>query len=577
MRKHIGTNIVTMIIILYAIVSVNIMSTMNLLKKVSAQFEQITDVYMTLQKDTGDLSVLKEQCTLYQNLLSVNMDDPDTAKGVAGALAETVASMDEKEEEMLSLCAQVGGDGLTSAFEDYKEALDSYEELGSTISSTFLAGDTKSYEEAAAQTYAVVQLVDPVEQVFEEGIATAIEQINTKVHNNISQLTLMGVSSGILTAIVAATIIVIVLKTVASPARKASNHLGQIIDKIDQNEGDLTERIPIKTKDEVGQLVRGVNRFIDQLQGIMQKLKSESEHMNDSVNEITDGIRNSNESAGNVSATMEELSASMEEVAATLSQITHAIQDILVSAKDMNSQTEEGTTYVREIKGHALETKTNASASKESTSKMIANIREMLEKAIENSKSVEKINELTGEILNISSQTNLLALNASIEAARAGEAGKGFAVVADEIRVLADNSRDTANNIQDISQVVTDAVGDLSANADEMLQFIDHTVLADYDNFVEVTSQFHDEADGINGILEKLYDSVKELEQTMATIADGIEGINTAVDESAQGITNAAQSTSQLVEVLSDIQNEADTNKQISDTLKDEVERFRQI
>lgn len=577
MRKHIGTKIVTMIIILYAIVSVNIMSTMNLLMKVSAQFEQITDVYMTLQKDTGDLSVLKEQCTLYQNLLSVNMDDPDTAKGVAGALAETVASMDEKEEEMLSLCAQVGGDGLTSAFEDYKEALDSYEELGSTISSTFLAGDTKSYEEAAAQTYAVVQLVDPVEQVFEEGIATAIEQINTKVHNNISQLTLMGVSSGILTAIVAATIIVIVLKTVASPARKASNHLGQIIDKIDQNEGDLTERIPIKTKDEVGQLVRGVNRFIDQLQGIMQKLKSESEHMNDSVNEITDGIRNSNESAGNVSATMEELSASMEEVAATLSQITHGIQDILVSAKDMNSQTEEGTTYVREIKGHALETKTNASASKESTSKMIANIREMLEKAIENSKSVEKINELTGEILNISSQTNLLALNASIEAARAGEAGKGFAVVADEIRVLADNSRDTANNIQDISQVVTDAVGDLSANADEMLQFIDHTVLADYDNFVEVTSQFHDEADGINGILEKLYDSVKELEQTMATIADGIEGINTAVDESAQGITNAAQSTSQLVEVLSDIQNEADTNKQISDTLKDEVERFRQI
>ena len=138
--------------------------------------------------------------------------------------------------------------------------------------------------------------------------------------------------------------------------------------------------------------------------------------------------------------------------------VHHADDDGALGADDVRlAEVQRGKEHVEQARvlqdGHprvgADSLAKSADENKRTTDEMVGNIVGTLKKAIEDSKSVERVNELTGEILNISSQTNLLALNASIEAARAGEAGKGFAVVADEIRQLADSSRDTANNIQD--------------------------------------------------------------------------------------------------------------------------------
>lgn len=230
-----------------------------------------------------------------------------------------------------------------------------------------------------------------------------------------------------------------------------------------------------------------------------------------------------------------------------------------------------------QLNGRAEDVKSATVKSKDSTNKMISDIRGILEKAIENSRSVENINALTEKILSISSQTNLLALNASIEAARAGEAGKGFAVVADEIRELADNSRETANSIQEISSMVTQAVAQLSGNADEMLRFIDTTVIADYDNFVNIAQQYHDDANNMDGILQEFYASASDLADTMSGINESIYDINSAVDESAQGVSMAAGSTSQLVKELVSIKADIDSNTEISDKLQNEVKRFKNI
>jgi len=274
---------------------------------------------------------------------------------------------------------------------------------------------------------------------------------------------------------------------------------------------------------------------------------------------------------------MEELSASMEEVAATLDEITTGAQEILSASKEMSDEAETGKEFVAGVKGTAVSMRSDAQTSKENTTAMIQEIRAMLEVAIANSRSVEKINELTDEILSISSQTNLLALNASIEAARAGEAGKGFAVVADEIRVLAENSKNTANNIQSISGLVTNAVEELATDANKMIEFIDSAVLADYDKFVDMANSYHNDADHMDEILQNFYGNASKLAETMAQMTEGIDGINIAVDESAQGVTMAAQSTAQLVDALVSIKSESDTNKDISEELQGEVKKFKNI
>ena len=184
---------------------------------------------------------------------------------------------------------------------------------------------------------------------------------------------------------------------------------------------------------------------------------------------------------------------------------------------------------------------------------------------------------MTGDILDITGQTNLLALNASIEAARAGEAGKGFAVVADEIRILADSSKHAANNIQNISAMVTTAVERLAQNAEDMLHFIDEDVMKDYDGFVEVANYYQEDAERVNEILTEFAGSTSEVEAIMEQMNSGISNISSTVDESAKGVANAAENAGSLVEAMVHIQQETENNQSISRELRGEVERFKKV
>jgi len=216
----------------------------------------------------------------------------------------------------------------------------------------------------------------------------------------------------------------------------------------------------------------------------------------------------------------------------------------------------------------------NAVENKQDTSNIVNGIIDKLQQAIEDSKSVDRVNDLTDEILSISNQTNLLSLNASIEAARAGEAGRGFAVVADEISQLANSSRVAANNIQTINNMVVKAVNELIESANSIVKYINTNILPDYENFVKAGKQYNDDAVHVNEIVSRFNDMSVNLNQLISNITDSINGITVSVNESTKGVSNAAMNTSDLVKDIDEIADAMKDNKQVAGSLTDEADRF---
>ena len=576
MRKSIGTRVYVMIaILLIAITAYSILSYFGLdeSKKIIANFSK---TYTQLQIENEIVTKNVAELRMYGNIIVLSPDASkatEAAKEVQGLVDEINASM----QAMNDMVVTIDDEEMLELLGHYYDKTESLENTILNISTLYLSGDTTG---AAAINNRMATMAANLETDQEAFTTLLNEKIVSEAKygvESIGYLQIITVIISVVIMVIELLIVLMVRNSVVRPAREATKRLKTIIDDIERGEGNLTERIPVRSIDEIGQLASGINGFIEQLQGIMIKLRSGSEGMNMQVASINDSILTSEGSASDVSATMEQMSASMEEISATLDNITTGSNNMLDFAREMRGMAEDGTGFVGDIKIKAEAVRKDAVDSKNSTVAMIENNKKAMEIAIENSRSVEKINDLTNEILNISSQTNLLSLNASIEAARAGEAGRGFAVVADEIRALADNSKNTANNIQQISVMVTEAVEALAGNANEMLSFIDTTILADYDKLVDVSTQYHDDADSIDSMMADFKDKSENLANTISDINEGILGINSAVEESSHGVTMVADNTSQLVEMLGNIKADAESNRVISDELSSEVSQFKHI
>lgn len=368
---------------------------------------------------------------------------------------------------------------------------------------------------------------------------------------------------------------ILILTIIVSRITKGLMQVNAKIYDLVHNEGDLTQKLDVRSGDELELIAGNVNELLAYIRKIMIGISSGSMRLMSTSRKMVDHLSSADESITDVSATMQEMSAAMEETTSSLNQITEAIDEIYSSVERIAGNADAGKVSSQEMESRASGANDAAAEGEKKanieTEKMAASLNEKIAK----SKSVEQIEVLTSNIIEITEQTNLLALNASIEAARAGEAGRGFAVVADEIGKLAGNSADAAAKIRQVSAEVIQAVDELAEGSQQMIEFVRNSTEEGFGGLVATSENYATDANAMRAMMEQFAQTAEELRSTMDGIRESISAVNIAVEESAKGIAGVSESSVQLTGNVNDIQSEASDNNGIAEDLATEVGKFK--
>lgn len=368
---------------------------------------------------------------------------------------------------------------------------------------------------------------------------------------------------------------ILILTIIVSRITKELMQVNAKIYDLVHNEGDLTQKLDVRSGDELELIAGNVNELLAYIRKIMIGISSGSMRLMSSSRKMVDHLSSADESITDVSATMQEMSAAMEETTSSLNQITEAIDEIYSSVERIAGNADAGKVSSQEMESRASGANDAAAEGEKKANIETEKMADSLNEKIAKSKSVEQIEILTSNIIEITEQTNLLALNASIEAARAGEAGRGFAVVADEIGKLAGNSADAAAKIRQVSAEVIQAVDELAEGSQQMIEFVRNSTEEGFGGLVATSENYATDANAMRAMMEQFAQTAEELRSTMDGIRESISAVNIAVEESAKGIAGVSESSVQLTGNVNDIQSEASDNNGIAEDLAKEVGKFK--
>ncbi len=363
----------------------------------------------------------------------------------------------------------------------------------------------------------------------------------------------------------------LVINTMLHGLKKVEEKLFELVN----SEGDLTQKLEVKSGDEVELVAENINALLSYIRNIMVSISDNSMKLDSSSGLIVDKLSKTEMSVSDVSAFLEEMSASMEQTNFSLNQITDSLAQVYDYIEKISEQAGCGSASSEEIRKNAEELYQNASKERAVAKERADAMSVEVSAKIEKSKEVEQINVLTSDILGITAQTNLLALNASIEAARAGEAGRGFAVVADEISKLATDSAAAATAIQKVSAAVVQAVNGLADEAGEMLAFMDETAMKGYDKLLALSESYQGDVGSLNQMMQEFASESAMLRENMDGMKAAVEAVRIAVGECTSGVTDITERAIELTENMGEIGGQADTNKSIALSLNEEVNRFK--
>ena len=558
-------------VIILGIVSVvsNIWS-MNSLKRVNDTATKIVEE--NLYNITSLSEIQKEASAIHRLALShIIASDFDSMV----ALVDSVRAEEAKLDAMLDEYSKRLPKDDEQAFSQF---ISSYEGLKHEIANLLAySGNSKktaAYELANGAVSEYSSDMDAQVETMMSNAGTQSEKASAELAAKYSSARVRGMFIIMLILVLLFVTLYGVFMLVIRKLNVATKEIKGIIKGIDDRQGDLTRRITILSNDEVADLGNGINTFMEKLQNIMKLIIINSQKLEAVVGEVQQNLHTSNDSAADLSAVTEELSATMQEIGESASVINQNAEAVLEKVVEIAGKSGEINEYSKGMKESADKLEADARTNMERTNLKVNEILNVLNQAIEDSRSVEQVNGLTNDILNISSQTNLLALNASIEAARAGEAGCGFAVVAEQIRQLADSSRETANHIQQINGIVTNAVHNLSDNADNLVSYMKESILPEFAAFVEGGAQYRENATYIEGVMNEFTEKTDALKNEVDSIADSISSITHAIEEGAKGVNGAAQSTQTLVADMDNINERMNENREIASALQKETDVF---
>lgn len=574
-KKKLSTKFIILIPVfilgIFSIIS-NVMSVSNI-RNVNRSAVQISEVSL---KNVSGLAEIQRQTQDIHNLGLSHIIAVDLDSMIQ--LVEKIRSQEDiLEKDLESYKTYVTPDTQ----KEYNDIKKNYEELKyecANVMAFSAAGKNEdAYELANGKISkcadAIESDIESIKKIVNQDADAQRQKLTSAYHSSIgtSIVTILISIAALFSAMMA------VLRWVIHPLANTNREMNEIISGIDNRQGDLTRRVTITNNKEVASVGGGINAFMAKLQEIFQMISSNSRDLEGVVNEVRESVQTSNGSVSDLSALTEELSATMQDISDNASRINENTESVAGEVKSIAEKTIEINQYTKEMKEHAEAMEHAARENMDTTGAKVNDIVSVLSQAIEDSNSVNQVDNLTNDILNIASQTNLLALNASIEAARAGDAGKGFAVVASEISQLAAASQEAANNIQSINAIVISAVHNLADNANGLVEYMNEKILPEFQKFVESGGAYHDKATFIESVMADFEAKTDSLQNSMDEIANSVNTISHAIEEGVSGVVSAADSTQVLVSDMDKISKKMDENFAIAEGLKKETSVFTKL
>lgn len=457
-------------------------------------------------------------------------------------------------QEMTDYESMITDENTRSIYDTIKSKLNDYDAAVDEILEASRAGDKET------ANLLITNKIYSINDSIATNMPKLLEASENKVGSGRTMLQATAEQSEqvvyiICTILVVLAVVITIISNVliVVPIQKMAGVIKGMITDIQGGHGDLTKRVPVRTKDEIAVLAQGVNQLLDILQGMIGGVIKCGHEIEVQQHNVSDVVETTNRNADETSDMMDQLAAMVQEISATAISVNENTRNAEESADDIMNKAAEGSTFAEEIKGRAEELQKRAQKSRRTAELAIKELDGALTASIADSKQIEQINGLTDEILNIASKTNLLALNASIEAARAGEAGRGFAVVADEIRVLADHSKETAGSIQAISEGVVAAVVRLADNANNLIKFLNEYVMPDYEALEKTGVNYLDDSITVDQIMQGIKNNLEVFRDLMRIVVESNDAIAGSVQDSTRNIADVAQNTTVLTDNMKEI------------------------